>query len=247
MKIYRPIKSNFITQLFGEDKPCCLLDSSGKAVIPYVIKTSVNNVCPIGYTKFYPVINLKGHNGVDFASYTGEPVYFNVEAPVEWEAATEIDKDGGIGVRVRSKQPIPLSQLPKELVASMNLAQRQYEAQGGKLYVQFVFWHLSRANVYDKQPVRLGQLIGFAGSTGASSGPHVHFAPKATDATSWFTIDSDNGYSGAFDPMPWFENKFVLDVILPPKQTQAEIIAGLQRSLETAKQILLGMLLRLQK
>ncbi len=243
MKIYRPIKTNRIVQLFGENKPCCLIDTSGKAITPYIIKTSIDNVCPIGYTKFYPILNLKGHNGIDLASYTGELVYFNIDAPVEWEATVEIDKDGGIGVRVRSKQPISLGKFPTELVASMNLARRQYDAQGGRLYVQFIFWHLSQVLVYDRQSVILGQQIGIAGSTGASSGPHVHFAPKATDATSWFTIDGDNGYMGAFDPMPWFENKFVLDILKQPNQT--EIVKGLQKTLEIAKQILLDMLAKL--
>lgn len=211
MKIYRPIKTNWITQVFGENKPCVQIGADGKATTPFVIKNFPNDICPVGYKKFYPEIGMKGHNGIDMASYYGESVYFNVEENVEWEASTEIDRDGGIGVNVRSKQPIALASLPKEMIGSMNLAQRQYDKLDGKVYLFFRYWHLKGVNVYDKQPVKLGQVIGWTDSTGASSGNHLHFGAKVSDETSWFTLDGDNGYTGAFDPMPWYENKFVLD------------------------------------
>ena len=38
-----------------------------------------------------------------------------------------------------------------------------------------LFGHLSRVNVQPGQPVKAGQLIGFLGTTGRSTGPHVHY------------------------------------------------------------------------
>lgn len=216
MKIYRPVKSNFKAQGFGENKPCVRLNEDGTAIRPFQVITPNADTCPIGYTKFYPEINLKGHNGEDWGASHGEPVYFATDAEVEWQAATEVDQDGGIGVRIRSKTPVTIDQLPPQAIGSLNMIQKQWADQGGKLYLIFLFWHLERVNVYDKQPIKMGDLIGFADSTGASSGDHVHYSMKVSDPTSWFTIDSDNGYAGAIDFDHWFENKYVLDVLTPP-------------------------------
>jgi murein DD-endopeptidase MepM/ murein hydrolase activator NlpD len=37
------------------------------------------------------------------------------------------------------------------------------------------YGHLSRLNVFAGQHVRKGDLIGFVGSTGRSTGPHLHY------------------------------------------------------------------------
>lgn len=41
--------------------------------------------------------------------------------------------------------------------------------------VQTRYGHMSRLNVLPGQQVRQGEVIGFVGSTGASTGPHVHY------------------------------------------------------------------------
>lgn len=41
--------------------------------------------------------------------------------------------------------------------------------------VQTRYGHLSRMNVAGGQPVRKGDVIGFVGSTGRSTGPHLHY------------------------------------------------------------------------
>lgn len=44
---------------------------------------------------------------------------------------------------------------------------------GGNLQTRFA--HLSRLNVTEGQEVKKGELIGFVGSTGRSTGPHLHY------------------------------------------------------------------------
>lgn len=215
MKIYRPIFTNYKGQGFGENIPCCRLNEDGNPILPYqiVVPPYPYTTCLPGTTKFYPAMGLKGHNGEDWTARKGEPVYFAGSADCEWEAATEVDSGGGIGVRVRAKTPILIDELPAQAGA---MTKTQWQNWGKRLKPIFLFWHLERVNVYDKQPVKTGDLIGYADSTGASSGDHLHYAMKFSDENSWFTIDGDNGYNGAMDFSRWFENKFILDVQGPP-------------------------------
>ncbi|MDY7098202.1 MAG: M23 family metallopeptidase [Pseudomonadota bacterium] len=48
-----------------------------------------------------------------------------------------------------------------------------YLDHGSSLETRYA--HLSKLNVADGQPVRKGDLIGFVGSTGRSTGPHLHY------------------------------------------------------------------------
>lgn len=185
IRIYRPLKSNFKTQGFGENKPCVRVKPDSKKLYrPFqVTHCNQDNV-----TKFYPAIGLKGHNGVDWACWNGEPIYFSVDAKTTWTAKTEVDQDGGIGVDVISDEKI----------------------DGFRR--KFRFWHLKEAKVYDGQNVVFGQLIGLGDSTGASSGHHLHWSMKYVD-NNGETLGKGNGYYGAIDFAEYFENVFVLDVL----------------------------------
>src|SRR5207248_9716437 len=43
--------------------------------------------------------------------------------------------------------------------------------------------HLSAIDVEVGQPIRIGQIVGRVGTTGRSTGPHLHYEPRADGAS----------------------------------------------------------------
>lgn len=125
-------------------------------------------------------INIKGHNGVDLQAKHGQPVY----ASHDGYATYEIDEKGGCGVVVK--------------------------ADGFKtIYWHFVDGtsepkHMSPINNFKINPVKAGDLLGYADSTGLSTGDHLHWGLKLIDSQG-VTLNSDNGYLGAIDPLPYLD------------------------------------------
>lgn len=219
MKIYRPVLTDRKTQGFGENLACVKADGNGTPLRPFqVVPGLFPGTCPVGSTKFYPAIGLKGHNGWDNVLYHGEPIYFPVvfdDPQPRLQVINEVDADGGIGVNVYCLDPIPFSSIPVHEPGSLKMIERQYAELGGKLYPMWKFWHCLSTVVADHGFIKPGQMIAYGDTTGASSGDHLHWCMKIHTGNG-FSIDSDNGYTGAFDHLPYYENKFVLDVLKPP-------------------------------
>ena len=206
LRIYRPIKTDLFTQGFYDNKPCAKTDSDGKPIRPYkIISPNDQNICPIGSTKFYPLMGMKGHGGEDWLASHGEEVYFPVVTQeTGWYTQDASDSDGGIGVDVISKNPISIF--------------------GIQSYVKFRFWHLLRT--VKGVDVLEGYLIGYADNTGASGGNHLHWGMKLCDKDG-NALNNDNGFYGGVDFHPFFTNQFILDVLgvdAKKKSIQQQII-----------------------
>lgn len=139
-------------------------------------------------------INFKGHNGIDFAAKHGQPVY----ASHDGLCYPEIDPGGGNGVVITTLQP--------------------FDYGTSTAYFKTIFWHLIQDDAVVKtgQQVKVGELIGYADSTGLSTGDHLHFGlkpmSKGEPAGTWYNLEQDNGYMGAIDPMPYFNGLFAQDI-----------------------------------
>jgi len=100
--------------------------------------------------RMHPVLHvLKPHNGVDWAAPTGTPIYAPAEGTV-----LSVGPAGPSGNLIRVRHP--------------------------QLGVETGYCHLSRfaAGLRPGLRVRPHQLIGYVGTTGRSTGPHLHFSVK---------------------------------------------------------------------
>ena len=125
---------------------------------------------------------MKGHNGIDLVAKRWQPVYCAQKGRV---VEVETEKERGLGVGILTEHE-------------------------GKFY-KHRYWHFIALNVHMGDELETGDLIGWADSTGFSTGDHLHFELKETDKFG-NTLYNDNGYFGAIDPVPYMENIFALDI-----------------------------------
>lgn len=228
--IFRPMISKTITQGWGENRAC---------VWPNKKITSTKTFCPAGSQSFYRSIGMKGHNGIDISAIIGEDVYHAATFKGWWRS--EVDAGGGIGVDVVSNEPLFFAgTVPPEIRATAQIVEG-----GFTHYVKMRYWHLKAPIGSEGKQVVCGDTIGLAGNTGASSGPHLHFAPKWCMADGR-SVGNDNGYNGAFDPTAYYNNavtardhaKYLNQPISP---LTPEEVKDLQAQLSAAKRVLLAL------
>lgn len=229
INLHRAVKSAHLNQPFGYNLAIAKLGTDGNPMRPYQIGTvSESDPIPAGFVRFYPLLGLAGHNGRDWMSYRGEPVYFDAtdgdNLIIEATAYSEIDADGGKGVDVLFQDP----------------------ATGA--WYQRKFWHLFEQKVFDGQKIKSGDLIGLADSTGASSGDHLHdgFKPLNSGRIKDKKYPA-NGYTGAVDPATepnindYQETSFILDVLnLKQQLTLLQRVYRLLLQLKSIRDFLKG-------
>tara|TARA_B100001123_G_C15270831_1_gene1010270 strand:+ start:20 stop:1327 length:1308 start_codon:yes stop_codon:yes gene_type:complete len=133
---------------FGKDKDYGYFDTNGKSVEKALMKTPINGArlsSPFGMRK-HPILGFnKMHRGTDFAAPSGTPVMASGSGTV-----TRAKWCGGGGNCVKIKH--------------------------NSTY-QTVYAHLKSfaKGIKAGKKVRQGQIIGYVGSTGMSTGPHLHY------------------------------------------------------------------------
>jgi len=87
----------------------------------------------------------KHHNGLDFRAATGTPVYATADGAVEYSG---FHKQSGYG---------------NLIIINHNFGFKSY------------YGHLKKASVRSGHLIEKGQLIGYSGNSGISTGPHLHY------------------------------------------------------------------------
>ncbi len=182
LSLYYPIFPFHVNQEFGDNTPC---------VQNYFIKPNYAlgdaTTCPVGYQKLYPLLGLKGHDGVDLLA--GEQnCYASCEGRV---TDVSYDTHRGLGVYV--------------------LTAYEYDIGLDKPYrLDIVYWHFKEDLVKVGDRVDVGTILGITDSTGASTGNHLHFEVIPVTMTTQGSTPAfpTNGYRGAIDPKPFFNGKY---------------------------------------
>ena len=202
LELFYPVRNFKINQGFAENRACSNPDTSG-------VENEVTiGVCPEGKVHLYPLLGLpNGHNGLDIRAGLWEPVYASQEGIVR-EKQTEINR--GLGVSVVTEKKYKVNDLVEECL------------------IKHRYWHLIAINVEERQRVRAGDLIGWADSTGYSSGHHLHFEvkPVVWDMFDYKNILQNNGFYGCIDPKPYLNGLYGMD-ILPALDRLREAVAQL--------------------
>jgi murein DD-endopeptidase MepM/ murein hydrolase activator NlpD len=123
-------------------------DETGKSAKKFLVRKPVNNaIMRSGFGgRRHPILGyIKMHTGVDWATPYGTPIFASGNGVVE-----KVGPEGGYGKYVRLKH------------------NNGYETAYGHMSA------FAKGLEVGKR-VRQGQIIGFVGSTGMSTGPHVHY------------------------------------------------------------------------
>lgn len=161
-------------------------------VKPWVVTQKFGETVNLQYYKNNN-INITAHNGVDVLAKHGQPVYA-AHAGICYPG---VDDKEGHGVVIRTETP--------------------YEYNGEMVHFKSVYWHFLKESAVVKtgQRVEAGDLIGYADSTGLSTGDHLHFSIKPQlwneNDWIWYNLEQSNGMMGAVSPEPYFTGEYAID------------------------------------
>lgn len=160
---------------------------------------------PEGYKSVYSMMD--GHNALDLEAKRWQPVYAAREGFVR-EVETEPSRGLGVGI------------------------EHDFGPQGRW---KTRYWHLIALDVHYGDYVYTGQLIGYADSTGYSSGDHLHFEVKPLHPDG-SNAQPENGFFGACDPLPLMFDEYARDVSLL-RQAIERIAAALESLIDRMRSV----------
>lgn len=142
-----------------------------------------------GYTDFAIKTNAyngKGHNGVDFQAAPGTRVKASLDGIVMGTGDTDkVCKGASFGKWVLLRHNNGLSTL---------------------------YAHLSLIKVFEGQTVKTGDVVGYSGNTGYSTGPHLHFTVYATQGVQ--ILDKQSAVCKGIYHMPFADLRAYLNPML---------------------------------
>jgi len=115
---------------------------------------------------------------------TGWPVQGEITSPFGWRIILGV-RDYHEGIDIGAAAGTPITSVSGGVLTT------GYQADGAGNYIyirdgyyEYAYYHLADFAVSDGDTIQPGQIIGYVGSTGRSSGPHLHFGVR-TIGGSW--------------------------------------------------------------
>jgi len=192
LELYLPVKPFNIYQDFYGNK-ACIENNELPLEKRKVIGVATNEtVCPVGYTKLYPLLGMKSHGGYDVPVPMWTPVYSPIDGVVK-EVQTELERGLGLGIITNERVKVD---------------------EWGEHYYKDRHWHFIALNVGLNDKVSRGDLIGYADSTGISGGSHLHWEGKPIEYDSsgnHYNIFQNNGNFGCIPIDRFFIKSYAAD------------------------------------
>ncbi|MGG7653487.1 GH25 family lysozyme [Kocuria rosea] len=144
-----------------------------------------------------------GHGAIDYATPIGTPVVANADGVVTFaDWCWNLPGESWESRYYQIKAPLGNMRVGGGILVTID------HGAGVTAYVT-VSAHLSKTDLNPGQRVRKGQIIGYTGNTGSSTGPHLHFALL------WKPFAWGNGYYGGIDPLPFVRERFAILGVTP--------------------------------
>lgn len=118
------------------------------------------------------------HEGLDIVMPEGTPLYAAADGVVAWADPTEAEKSP-YGKYVRTYHP--------------------------QLDVCFFYGHMTQVVIQTGNSVKQGQLLGYSGNTGNSTGPHCHLEVRLMTPTGTYRTGVSAKANGRVDPLAFLE------------------------------------------
>jgi len=159
-------------------------------------RDQVINGIPVkkGDDVYLKIFGYKGHTGLDIAAPTNTPV----KACGNGFIIEQTGKGTGFGNRIS---------LLLEEKSNNGFYMVTYGHLNDFADQRDIPWQFNYRGFYVKE----GDVIGYVGSTGFSTGPHLHFEISEFDEKG-NQLNRDNGYSAKIDPMPLMKVRLVKEV-----------------------------------
>lgn len=170
----KPFSGNFATtNVFDHDLPKEFKDRNGYMINWKGEKHLVGK----------PGSSIDGHEGYDWVMPLGVSLLAVADGTVEFAG---------------EERPFNCPTLGGKTVAGLHVNIVHVLPNGESLRSEYV--HLNQIVVSNGQKVKSGQLVGYSGNTGCSTGPHLHFAVRKLTGT-------NNGQPALIDPYGWSSNE----------------------------------------
>lgn len=187
-ELFYPYRPHDRFQKFGESLACAE-DKPDIDILKRKVVTKVDDKCPAGYTELYPLLGMKGHTGEDLYAPNGAPLRAPFNGVVA-ELQTEPARGLGIGIVTEDRRDL---------------------GQYGVHYVKCRQWHLKSLSKKLGERVRVGDILGYADSTGLSSASHNHLEIKAVEYDekgNLYNVFQNNGFYGSISPEEFWNGQY---------------------------------------